>query len=298
MRSLCYTVPTAWRGARVSAYLRLGLGLSARALAGIKYGGGMTLNGAPCRAGALLQEGDRLELFLPDERTDYPAAPAGAPLTMAVYEDQDFLVVNKPADMPVHPSPGHDLDSLVSAVAGHCLRTGQAYRIRPLYRLDKDTSGLLPIAKHKIAAGAKLSKLYLAVCQGILDGSGVINAPIGLKDGSKIQRQVRPQGQPSVTRWRALARSDGHTLIALRLDTGRTHQIRVHMAHIGRPLAGDDLYGGALSPMGRQALHMHRLHISCPALLTDLSLCQAPPKDMLEAFPWVEKYVFSQDTLF
>lgn len=287
MRRLSYTVPGGWDGAAAGSFLRIGLGLSARALAGVKYSGELALNGTPCHTGVLLHTGDLLELTLPEENSDYP--PAELPLDIA-YEDRDLLIVRKPAGMPVHPSPGHGLDSLLNAAAWHYRLTGQRGRIRPLYRLDKDTSGLLPLAKHKIAAGARLQKRYLAVCEGGLEGSGTVNAPIGLRAGSKIVRQVRPDGQSSLTRWRALAQAPdrSHTLLSLDLLTGRTHQIRVHMAYLGHPLAGDDLYGGSLSKISRQALHMGWLRANCLALRMDMELRWELPEDIRRAFPWVE----------
>lgn len=183
VRRLTYQIPREWEGSLVKDYARKGLGLSAKAFAGQKYPGGMLLNGQPCRANTLLRAGDVLCFPLQEEQAAYPAAPL--PLEI-LWETEDFLVAAKPPAMPVHPSPGHDRDSLLNAAAWHSQATGQTYRIRPLYRLDKDTSGLLPLAKHRIAAGAELEKAYLAVCQGTLAGSGTIRAPIGLAPGSRI----------------------------------------------------------------------------------------------------------------
>ncbi len=284
MRRLTYRIPLQWEGKPVKAYARGCLELSAKAFAGQKFENGMFLNEQPCRANTILHSGDSLCFFLPEEPAGYPAVPL--PLDI-LWETEDYLLALKPPAMPVHPSPGHDRDSLLNAVAWHNQVTNQAYRVRPLYRLDKDTSGLLPLAKHRIAAGARLEKRYLALCQGKLDGSGVVDIPIGLAPGSKIRRECG-RGQPAITHWQALAGDGFHTLLALRLETGRTHQIRVHMAYIGHPLAGDDLYGGSLAVVSRQALHCCSLRLECPALGVAQEFYTPLPQDLLSAFPWAE----------
>lgn len=261
------------------------LGLSTRALAGQKFEGGMVLNGSPCHANATLRAGDRLCFPLPDERMDYP--PVELPLSI-VYEDGDFLIVDKAQGMPVHPSPGHDRDTLLNAVAWHYLSTGQSHLVRPLYRLDKDTGGLLAVAKHRIAAGAALRKEYWAVCEGTLSGSGTVDVPIGLGPDSKIVRICgagQPDGQPAVTHWRALKCDGSHTLLALTLNTGRTHQIRAHMAYLGHPLAGDDLYRGSIDVVGKQALFCRELRIDCRAVGMARTFTAEVPEEMKAAFP-------------
>lgn len=288
MRTLAYDVPEHWAGGPVSLFVRRELGLSARTLAEVKYEGGIRVNGIPCHANAGLCPGDRLELRL-REALPPPAGDAGLPFPV-VYEDEDYLIVQKPPGMPVHPSPGHDRDSVYTALSGWYAGSGLVCRVRPLYRLDKDTSGLLALARHRAAAGAELGKTYLAVCQGELWGEGTVDAPIGLAEGSKIRRACGAAGgQPALTHWRALARGDGHTLLALRLETGRTHQIRAHMAYLGRPLAGDDLYGGSRERMGRQALHCCTLGLCCRALGVRRWFASPLPEDMLLGFSWAEE---------
>ncbi len=281
-------VPEDWQGATVKRFAREYLGLSAKALAGQKTDGGILVNGQPARANTVLQPGDCLAFPLLPEEMNYPAVP----LPVAVlYEDRDFLLIDKPPGMPVHPSPGHDQDSLLNAAAWHYRQTGQSHRVRPLYRLDKDTSGVLPLAKHRMAAGADLQKLYLAVCQGELSGRGAIRLPIGLREGSKIQRACGhgPGFQPACTHWQALGCQEGHTLLVLKLETGRTHQIRVHLAHMGHPLAGDDLYGGSLRRLSRQALHCAWLRMACRTLDFCHTFAAKPPQDLLHAFPWARE---------
>lgn len=245
-------------------------------------------NGMPCRSVDLLSAGDVLELRFPVESVCYE--PVEGPLSV-LWEDEDFLVVDKPPQMPIHPSPGHDRDSLLNRVAYYYRQTMQSPAFRPLYRLDRDTSGAVAIGKHRVAvSSAQVEKRYYAICQGLLLGEGTVNVPIGLAPGSKILRQCGPAGQPAVTHWKALAAEEGHTLLAFHLETGRTHQIRAHMAYMGHPLAGDDLYGGSRARIVRQALHCGALSIQCRPLKTDLSLVCPFPKDLTEAFPWIEKF--------
>ena len=162
-------------------------------------------------------------------------------------EDDYLLILNKPPYMPVHPSPGHDDGTLCNFVSFYQRQKGEDWSFRPINRLDKDTSGLVLGGKDAYTAFAlkKVKKTYYAVCQGELFGDGVIDAPIRLKEGHGIQRETGLGGKPAVTHWRALAWGKGHTLLALTLETGRTHQIRVHLSSIGHPLAGDDFYGGS-----------------------------------------------------
>lgn len=287
MRTLRYTVPEDWDGAAVRDFARKYLGLSAAAFKAQKYEGGILVNGIPRHADALLRAGDALSLPLAPEPADYP--PADLPVGV-VYEDEDYLLADKPPGMPVHPSPGHDRDSLLNAAAFHFARTGRQYRVRPLYRLDKDTSGLVLVAKNLAAAGAALEKEYWAVCGGRLEGEGTVDCPIGLAPGSKILRRCGA-GQRAVTHWTALAGDGGYTLLSLRLETGRTHQIRAHMAYIGHPLAGDELYGGSREALGRQALHCARLSVSCRALAFRRTFQAGLPADLRAAFPWAAEYI-------
>lgn len=284
MRVLEYLVPPEWDGRSVRDFVRQKLGFSARMLAKQKrVEGGILKNGAPCRSSGLLRAGDILAFSLPEETKEYPAVPAELSI---LWETGDFLAVDKPARMPIHPSPGHDRDSLLNAVAYYYRETGQNLLFRPLFRLDKDTSGIVLLAKHRAASSAQLEKRYFGVCEGTLSGSGTIDAPIGLREGSKILRECG-HGDPAVTHWRALAAEEGHTLLSFRLETGRTHQIRVHMASLGHCLAGDDLYGGSRDKIQRQALHCGWAGVSCPALSAGRELVSEFPPDFRAAFPWL-----------
>ena len=259
MEPLRFVVPPQWEGALLKQFLRREAGVTARLLARLKRTqDGIQLNGKPVYVIETVHTGDVVELFPPPGETQAP--PENLPFPV-VYENERLLAVNKPAGMPVHPSPGHDRDSLLNAFSGWLLRENRpAFAFRPLYRLDKDTTGVLLLAKDGYAAAVfpqNIQKEYWAICQGILKGEGTVNLPIGLEPGSRIRRSAGPDAvNPvcAVTHWKALADDGQHTLVSFRLETGRTHQIRVHMASVGRPLAGDDLYGGSRERISSQAL--------------------------------------------
>ena len=148
-----------------------------------------------------------------------------------IYEDMDIIAVNKPADMAMYPCPGHGSGSLANAVSYHMCKSDESCAFRPVYRLDKDTTGIVLLAKHPFAAAQlsrKVKKTYLAVCEGMLPQSGIIDSPIGLKPGHTIQRAVMPDGLKAVTQWRTLKYNNLCSFAAIHLKTGRTHQIRVH----------------------------------------------------------------------
>ncbi len=280
MRRVAFSVPEDYDGVKLKGFLRGPCRLSARQMARLKrVPGGLTRNGLPAAASDVLRAGDRVALTFPDEKIPEPA-----PLPLAViYEDGDLLAVDKPAGMPMYPSPGHDRDSLFNAVGSREAQRGEAFAFRPVYRLDKDTTGLVVLAKHAYAASrlaGNVSKLYLAVCEGRLAGGGRIDLPIALKPGHSIQRAAVPGGAPAVTRWRCLRAGKAHSLLVLKLETGRTHQIRVHLSALGHPLAGDDMYGGSLAEISRQALHCCAVRFRQPVTGRLLRLRSAPPADM------------------
>ncbi|MGN0479229.1 MAG: RluA family pseudouridine synthase [Hominenteromicrobium sp.] len=263
-RALRFEIAPAQNGTDIRTFVRRTLGFSARVLTALKYEGEMLLNGTPAHSNARLQTGDRLTLTLFDKPGQYE--PTDVPLCI-LDENEDFLVIDKPADMPVHPSPGHDRDSVLNAAAGYFRNTSD-FVFRPLYRLDRDTTGALVLAKNKFAACAAIQKTYIAVCEGTAPDTGRIDVPIGLKPGHKVER-CTGTGDPACTVFQTLCTDGTHSLVAFRLLTGRTHQIRVHMASIGHPVAGDDLYGGHKDFADRQMLCCSAVRIICPALGTD-----------------------------
>lgn len=259
MEPLRFIVPPPYDGMLLKYFLRREAGVTARLLARLKrVEGGIQLNGKPVYVIEPVHAGDTVELFPPAGETAAPPEKLPFPV---LYENERLLAVNKPAGMPVHPSPGHDRDSLLNAFSSWLLRENRpAFAFRPLYRLDRDTTGVILLAKDGYTAATlpeKIQKEYRAVCQGILTGEGKIDLPIGLEPGSRIRRSTDADSEnpvPAVTHWQALKNDGTHTLLSFHLETGRTHQIRVHMASIGCPLAGDDLYGGSREKIPSQAL--------------------------------------------
>lgn len=284
MRVLAYTVPAECDGMLLRAFARHRLGFSAAVLTQLKtQPGAIAVNGESCFVTRSLRAGDRVRFSLPEERPFYEAVPL--PLSV-LWESEDYLAVDKPPAMPIHPSPGHDRDSLLNAAAWFFEQKGAPCRFRPLYRLDRDTSGIVMLAKHRVAALAHVEKIYFAVCEGTLSGAGTIDLPIGLEPGSKIKRCCGA-GERAVTHWQALRSQKGRTLLACRLETGRTHQIRVHLSTLGHPLCGDELYGGSRESISRQALHCWALRLQSQALGEDRSLLSPFPNDWTAAFPWL-----------
>ena len=289
MRVLRYFVPVDWAGRTVQEFARKALGLSTGFLTQQKNTlGGILLDGFPARTVDLLHSGQELAFSLPDEDMSYQPEPWLLPV---LYEDEDLLVVAKPPGMPIHPSPGHGGDSLLNAIAWHYVHTGQSHLFRSLYRLDRDTTGVVLVGKHRAAVcGIRAEKVYYAVCQGEIQGAGRVDVPIGLAPDSKIQRKCG-LGEPAVTHWTSICSQNGHTLVRLRLETGRTHQIRAHMAFLGHPLAGDDLYGGTRFLINRQALHCASVQVFSKAFpeLNGRIFHSPWPRDFLSAFPWLPK---------
>lgn len=287
MEPLRFVVPSQWDGSLLKHFLRREAGVTARLLARLKQvEGGIRLNGEPVYVIVPVHAGDVVELFPPAGETIAPPEDLPFPI---VYEDERLLAVNKPAGMPVHPSPGHDRDSLLNAFSGWLLRENRpAFAFRPLYRLDRDTTGVLLLAKDGYTAAVfpqKVEKEYQAVCEGILTGEGVICLSIGLEPGSRIRRSTGPEAVnpvPAVTHWKALENDGTHTLLSFRLETGRTHQIRVHMASLGHPVAGDDLYGGSREKLSRQALCCRSVLVQAD---TAAHICVPVPDEWRRAFP-------------
>ena len=284
-----FEVTDAWNGARASAFLR-GQGISAALLRRIKTEGtGLWLDGVPVYAGHTVAKGQVVSVGLPPEQ-DTTVAAQPIPLRIA-YENAHLSLIDKPAGMTVHPTLGYADGTLANAWMGLLAQRGEKGIFRPVNRLDKDTSGLVVCAKNAFSAAllaGKVEKRYLAiVCGELPASSGEINAPIARCEDSIIRRQVHPSGQPSCTRYRVLAAGAGYSVVRLHLLTGRTHQIRLHMAHIGHPLAGDWLYGyGPTSSICRHALHCFAVHLP-PAMQMSEWVYSAPPADFQRLYQMI-----------
>ena len=270
-KKLLFVIGPEDEGRTVARFLRR-QGISHRVLVDLKRDPeGLTIGGETAYTNRRLRAGEELHLFLREPETSDILPQEGLDLPI-VYEDDDLFVVDKPAGMAVHPSPGNRENSVANALAAVCAARGEELVFRAIGRLDKDTSGLLLVAKNAISAGIltedgaakRLQREYLAVCTGELPESGVINAPIGRVDGSVVTREVREDGARAVTYYERLRYEDGYSLAHVKLETGRTHQIRVHMAHIGHPLPGDFLYNPDYRVVHRHALHAFRLTVPIP----------------------------------
>lgn len=238
---------------------------------------GITRRGFQIRTADTVHAGDVISLKIQNERL---TEPNGELFAATVYEDEDLIVFDKPAGMPVHPSAGHRADTLGNYFAS----LYPDLTFRPINRLDKDTSGLCAAAKNPYAASVlngSIDKIYFAVTEGTpvpreindplikwyADPSGeyVIDAPIGRAEASVVRREVREDGKRAVTRYTILKATGTHCLVRVSLETGRTHQIRVHFSSVGHPLAGDDFYGGGSELFTRQALHCGEMRFARPS---------------------------------
>lgn len=267
MRTLEFYILPEDDGRRVDDFLFRGKGISHRVITSLKkLPDGMLLNGVHVRTVDRLHTGDLLTVNLPEQDKRIPLCDIEVPV---LYESEDVLVYNKPADMPVHQSGGHIFNTLDGVYAARCVRlTGKPAPMRAVNRLDKDTTGAVVVACNQIAAGIlwkAVNKRYVAITEGELpEQEGVIDLPIERERPMELKRIVTPNGQRAVTRYRVLSSSNGYSLVEFVLETGRTHQIRVHMAALGCPLAGDELYGRPSGFIARQALHCRRVSFSAP----------------------------------
>lgn len=250
----------------VGKYLSLVHGYSARALTKLKQSAdGLLLNGVHIRTVDFIKEGDILSATLEEQSDIFPNSELSVPI---VYEDDDLIIFNKPYDMPVHPSRNHQTDTLANAFCGYMQSKGHNGTFRAINRLDRDTTGLCVVAKNKLVASflsGELNKEYTAICSGVVTpSSGRIDAPIERCDEFSITRRVGENGQRSVTDYEVLKVNCKYSLVKVNLQTGRTHQIRVHFAHLGYPLAGDSLYGGDCTELSTHALCCNKVWFTHP----------------------------------
>lgn len=280
MRKLTYTIDSTFQSKKAKSFL-LYIGCSAEIIKELKEGG-LLINGKSAFTVQKLEENDILEILLPDESPDVEAVLCER--VKLIYCDNDIAVADKPPFLPVHQSPGHYGDTLANhfaAVFPHC-------KFRGVDRLDKNTSGLCVAALHKLSAailcGSRPKKLYYAAVKGNIPDYGRIELPIAREEGSLIKRCVSEKGQRAVTEYKTVRERGDIKLLEISLETGRTHQIRVHMAYLGFPLLGDDLYGGDCSLISRQALHCGKIRLIHPITKEKLEFSSAVPEDMLSLF--------------
>lgn len=290
-------------GVTVLQYIKRNLTISAAHLKHLKFSeGGITVNGEHATVRRVLRKGDLLCLATDDRADECHIEPVDLPLTVA-YEDGECIVPSKPSDMPTHPSHDHYNDTVANALAYRFAKDGTPFVFRPVNRLDRNTSGLLLIAKNRIAAGrlframseGKIKKAYIAVLRGELtEDRGVIETYMRRTAESIIVRENCPEGEGgdlAVTRYKTLLIKDGFSVVAARPITGRTHQLRVHFAGEGAPILGDDMYGEASEHIDRHALHSTVLSFPDPVGET-VTVTDSIPEDMAK----VIKKIFGEDT--
>jgi len=297
MRTVSCIVDAAYDGTRVYDVLREQLGASDGCVRRAKHiEGGLLLDGQPTWTNAHVKAGQEVALAieapgLAGSSTDI--APEDGPVSV-VYTDDDVLVVEKPADLVMYPGPSHPGGTLANRLVGWLAARGRQCGLQAAHRLDRGTSGLVAFALNSYAKDRLQTQLhteafereYLAVCKGWPSPSeGVVEVPLGKLSTSPNVFGVVPDGKPAITRYRVVERAESPAggrcaLVRLRLETGRTHQIRIHMAHIGHPLVGDDAYGTPSSAIARPALHSARLAFDHPVTGARLEFDSPLPADM------------------
>lgn len=275
-------------GLKVKELMKRRFGFSSRLMRKLKVQGGVELNGAFVKLYEKGKAGDTLTVELPEETSEFE--PENIKISV-LYEDDDLLLINKQPGYVVHPTKGHANHTIANGLMQYMIDTDQSFKIRFINRLDMDTSGVLLIGKNshcqddfsKQAAENKVEKKYTAIVKGLVkEDAGTVDEPIGLEEVDHVRRTVRDDGYPSVTHYRVLERYEkGYTMVELLLETGRTHQIRVHMAHLGHPVVGDVLYGKQEDLLiERQALHAKSLSFLHPVSRRPMTVEAPLPQDM------------------
>lgn len=255
---------------------------------------GITVNGQHVTVRHTLSEGEVLRLDISDEQSSKNIVPADLPVKI-LFENESVIVSNKPPFMPTHPSHGHYDDTLANALCHYMKKSGEPFVFRPVNRLDRNTSGVVLVAKDRVSAASlshslqngSVRKEYLAILEGIpAQKSGKIETYIRRREESIIYREVCRKGSDAdyaLTEYEVLEAANGHTLVSASPITGRTHQLRLHFAHMGCPILGDDLYGNESHIIGRQALHAYSLTFPCPVSGEKISVRAPLPNDFKEA---------------
>ncbi len=283
-----YKVNEKYDGKKVYHVLQGQMKLSSRLIKNLKKHDGILLNGVSARTIDPVHSGDIISAVI-EYSEDINILPEESDISI-IYEDECFLAVDKKAGVPVHPSAGHQTGTLVHMVLAHFIKQGLSVKARPINRLDKDTSGIVLFAKNSYVQDRLISqmksnrveKIYLGIVHGVYDPpEGIIDLPIARKDNSTIERTIDPKGDPSLTRYKTIEIRKDLSLVQFALETGRTHQIRVHTKAMGHPLLGDWLYSDIRTDLiDRQALHSTLLAFDHPITSERIILNAPIPEDM------------------
>lgn len=286
MKTIQSVIDSQYDGKTVKTFLKHKLNISSAILTDLKkYPDGITVNGIHANVNVILHSGDVLTLNI----YDIPSpniVPIDIPLDI-LYENEDVLVVNKPRNMPTHPSQNHHDDTLANGVMYYYREADFTFRV--ITRLDRDTSGAVLIAKNRLSAShlseqmqdMQIQKEYVALCHGNPTvPAGIIDAPIAREEGSTIKRIVSPQGKKAITHYELISSHNDLSLIKLNPQTGRTHQLRVHLAHIGHSIYGDDMYGSPIQ--GNTRLHCKAITFQNPADGESITVEAPIPSDITE----------------
>lgn len=285
-RSITYETEEKYIGRSIKYVLKNKLLMSSALITYLKKSEyGITVNGEPKFVNYILKSGDILKVII-EENGSENIEPVFSELEI-LYEDEDFLAVSKPSGMPTHTSAGHHKDTLSNAVLYYLNRNGEEHTFHAVTRLDKDTTGVVLVAKnrysHDLMSGQlrkrQLEKTYAAIVCGRLFGEGIIDENIKRLNDSVIKRTVADDGRRAITYYKSIKVFDNYTLAELKPQTGRTHQIRVHMAHIGHPLVGDGLYGAEDARAKRHLLHCEKLSFIHPIKKEKIEISAGLPED-------------------
>ncbi len=287
---LAFYVTEEHQGLTLKEILYDAMGLSSRLVRRLKRKKNILVNGYPIAFHAEVRRGDCVEVIMEEETNQFEAEDI--PIEI-VYEDVDLLIINKAPGIVVHPTKGHPTGTMANAIVHYMKSKGENFKIRFVNRLDRDTSGLVIVAKNPFAQQELskqmqknlVQKRYLAIVKGVMEEEqGTVNVPIGRLDPQDIKRQVYEDGQVAITHYQVIKRlKRSATFIRIQLETGRTHQIRVHMSHIEHPLIGDELYGVIdMDLIKRQALHAEKLIFYHPRTKKQLEICAPIPEDIQE----------------
>lgn len=288
-RTIIYHITEESNGLRVEQFLKR-KGYSSQNLTQIKrMPKSVIVNGKHYYMRDILSTGDVLGIYIQETECSEKIPPSEIPLNI-VYEDEDIIVINKPAGMPIHPSMNNYTNSMANGLTWYYEKQGKPFIFRCCNRLDRDTSGLTVVAKHLVSGNIlsratfhrEVHREYLAIARGsVTPKSGIINAPLARKPGTIIERTVDCEnGETAITHYQVVEEKNGHSLVSLCLETGRTHQIRIHMKHLGYPLIGDYLYNPDMEFITRQALHSHKVSFSHPITGEWMEFTAPLPEDM------------------